>query len=518
MKRYFQFLALLSVALLFFSCGRSVRSDESADSYFMNDTYEQIRKMLSSENADSGSLEYNANLFRLKWHSVSSLAYGIENGIFFEALSNESILTTGDRESNLTIAISNYELLLDEFDGENEVFLYQRIGISYLKNGDYTNAAKYLKLALMEGADNSELYYYRAIIAAYHDGDAANALKFLKKVESDEVFAVKQDLIAFQAELLSQTGKIKKALKLYEEAVALAPLRFYKNYNLIPFYVENGYSWEADRFTDDAMAALSILTNEPEYLMKAYRMRIGYLELIQEPSYSYSFDLEPAYEIYGNLYYFTGHRTYIKRKISKSVDFPIQEVKQRSWDTAFYSTYEDIADFEGGSGYFVTCGVPALYNTNFMLTNYTLAETDDDPLHVWLKKLYFSSNYAVFLTATNSLSLDYSTNDEGDVTVSTNEDEEQNALDMVSLSNFTYLYDTDRCDVDGDGYYDFLIFGYEVSNLMNLTIYYPNRLESESYDFTLDKADSEIYIADVDEDGEKEIMLFGNELIFLKDD
>ncbi len=492
-------------ALTVLSCAKKpVMGELPSHTDIASDSVSANEQRVDRERILTNTLEYQYNIFRINQAQYSTKPYTLSDEVFFTALSNEFDDDSMDRSNSLSSAAQVYLSLTNRYTNE-AAFLYVRAAACYFQLGDYGSVNKWLNLGMMSGYASDEVYYQKAQLLAYYQTNFETALFYAKQIKPKYLYVHPQDFYYFLGDLYRLTGDFRKAAASYKEAVNLAPDRFYILYDLVPAYLSMNETGMAQDYCNASFNYLTSL-DQPDLRLKAYRQCIDLNRALRVPTWTYDFNLSEGYDLFPDLFYFLPNKIYIKRLLTSNLMLPVKEKKERRYDEVYYPTYEDVVDFNGGTGYFLTAG-------RMSYTNDLLLKVLD--IYCPTSRLYYQTNVAILMTPTNVyLSI---TN----TAVPTNSDMyvqtvESNGIDVEPL-DFDYYITTDKFDVDGDRQWDFIVLGYNKTNDVVVSVYYPSRYGAEYYHFTMTRHDAQIVVQDIDRDGKNEIVVFDKDVTVLKD-
>jgi tetratricopeptide (TPR) repeat protein len=507
MKRYIIFIALILVTG---GCGKrdipqAVKGEAPLPIRLSPEAAAQAEareRELQRRETDKTTLQYNYDLFRLNRMRFREVPYTVTNDEFFSALKEEFETYALSREDNLRKAIRRYSVLIDSYPSERW-FLVQRVGICHFKLKDYAQANKFISAALRSGFSNDEIRYYKSMLRAYYRKDLEGALHYVKRVNPVSAYLDRQDYLYYVGSLYLDLGDRNEAKKYFENALSLHPGRFYIHYDILNFYLDGGLNNEARVYAQNSFDYLMSL-EESEYRKKAYSQMVLLNELTGRPTFRYRFNIQPQFDHFGNIFYFTPSTRLIQRARSSHVELPVAERRQDRRDLIFYPLYEDMTEFNGKTGYVVIAGLPAITNARY----------EGNPLFTPKSKIFTSSNIIMLIRPTNAYYYITNTNlpPVSPNYIVTNH---SNAI-FTEVLDIKFYHETLKYNLDGGKYWDYIIIGYDGTNVVTVTFFYPSRLETEKLSFMLNKHNAEIIIQDFKGNGENEIILIDDDVYYLK--
>lgn len=460
---------------------------------------------IDRESEKMGTLELQYHIFRINQASYTATPYTITDNTLFTAFSNEFYTGLMNPAPSLTNAANLYLSLTNRYTNDLG-FIFTRAAACLIQISDYRSAGMLLNRSLMSGYDSDETFYYKAQISAYYETNYATALFYAKQIKPKYLYTNPQDFAYFLADLYLLGGDNRRAIAAYNDAIAIAPGRFYILFDLTPVYISMEEWGLADSYSADSFRYLVSL-DKPEFRIKAYRQRIELNRAMRQPTWNYRFDLAAGFDLYPNLFYFLPNQIYIKRLLSSAIVLPVKEKKETRNDENYYPTYESVVDFNDGTGYFLTAGRMTYTNDLLVRVLGTYCPTS---------RLYYQTNVAILMTPTNTYRAITNRN------LPTNspyrvQTVESNGIDVERL-DFRYWITTDRFDADSDRQWDFVILGYNKTNDVVVSVYYPSKYSAEYFHFTMTRHDAEVVIQDFDRDGKNEIIALDNDVYILRDE
>jgi tetratricopeptide (TPR) repeat protein len=495
--------------LILVSCGKSAVKMEVNQNDFQKETSDKENMIRNI--GDKKSFYYNCELFRFNLKKSFRNPYTLSNRLYFTALSNEfrsDDFRNWDMQMDKTVpegqsnAVNYYNELLVK-NPEEAPYLHQRIGISCYKLARYPEANKFLSLAVLEKADNSELYYYQSLLCFFYLKNLKLAESYIRKIKPDNLYISLQDFLAYEALLYYSMGSTNTALGLYQSAININPSRFYANYDLTIAYVETGDTGRLKDYIDNSWMKLMSL-KDPKYHVKGYSQKIFLNSLLKTETYQYDFNLPNVYNYYQNILYGTRNPVMGKREKSGGLEIPFKERKWSKKDDVFSGIYEDYVDYPKNSGIFLIEGVAEIKTVNNRFPNLSPA----------IPKLTITSNFAMLLSATNLIPP--ITNIESNQNSVTNIITNVSNVTYVEPIQFQYFLNAQSFDVDKDGVWDYVSLGFVNTNQAVLSVFYP-ALKKWEYAFFVPKtSDASIVIQDINNKGTNEVILLDDDVYFLK--
>ncbi|OHD54316.1 MAG: hypothetical protein A2Y33_01305 [Spirochaetes bacterium GWF1_51_8] len=442
--------------------------------------------------------------FRLNQKNYNKFSYVSKNAEYMAALSNEFSVTSVDKAKSITLALSNY-LKLAGKDKAGKPYLLQRAGICLYKLGKFQQANKYLNQAVTDGKADAEARYYLTLLYANYLKEFDKALAYASKIDASMLFVNKTEIVCLKATIYEKMGDANKAAEMYELAWKSDPEWFYTRYDLAPFYFSRKEPQKAGVFAKAAFEYLVSL-NDDFYKAKAYSQAAYYNKLMGEATLEFSFGLPDGYDPANDIHYYCENASYLIERIeSAGLKIPLKETKAGSAKSIFWATKERYIDFGGDSGMLLTMG-------NVIITN---IRWDDEFLNFFLfPKRFFMSPVALLITPTNSLYFktnpDKMPGEKGHIVTNIS-----NQIFLLDLP-FEYYLDDMLFDVDNDKNWDIVYFGFNRTNEIMMTVFYPALKKHETFQLPVTLHDAKVVIQDVDHDGVNDIFLLDKKAVFLK--
>jgi len=460
----------------------------------------------SSFRYDPSSLSYNYKLFRDYLNNLEFKPYTVSDEIFFSALSNELI---SKDEPAIWTAITNYSSLTNIYTNDAG-FLYRRIGICYFKLQNYLLSDEYINLAIMNDDSNSECYYYKSMLLAYYGNNLPDSLYYLNKINAADVYNSKQDLDVFKASIYSGMTSNLQAFSVYQEAIRENPLRFYMNYNIVPFLLNTGRDKSVPDYLQDEWKLFKDLTNS-DCIKKYYNQLVMYNKYLNKSTFVYDVPLTPVYNIYTNIMYSFPSLFPIQRKISAGMSIPVQEKRINIKDKIFYPVFEDHYDISSNNAVNGENSYVVLIES--MLTP-TMSENSYSKTSGSLLK-YEGTNTTLFLLSPTNLSEPVpitNTNISG-ITLSSAASASQSNVIFIDKFNFTYFmsasyFYNDRNQIE------YIILGFNNPDELVISIFNPQTFETVYFKFQLRTSSPRIVIQDIDNSGKERILLIDDTVKF----
>lgn len=472
----------------------------------IDEKFDALEKKLQKDSsfAAQNSLNLNCQYFRINQIKYKKIPYTVKNHDYFAALSNEFSMISIDKPKSLTAAIAGYLALMKTVPDQS-AYLLQRTGVCYFKLGNMQQANKYINQSIMTGKPDSETYYYKTLLFINHTKEYDKAMKYAEKINPAEVFIPSAEIECMKAMIAEKTGDMRKSMEYYEKAWKADPGWFYTRYNLVDLYLSLGEKQRAQVFADAAFEYLLSLKTAP-YTSLAYLNYTHYNKLVGMETMEYSFGLPPEYDTANNIHYYSPNATYlIERVQSADLKIPLKETKVGIAKNIFWATKERTIDFGNNSGMLLTMG-------NVIITN--IRWEDEFLDFYYFPKRYFMSPVALLITPTNSYYVSTNFSKEPGVKgyISTNI---SNQIAMLKLPFSCYLDDV-LFDVDNDKNWDGVYFGYNPTNDVMMTIFYPALNKSETFKLPVTVHNAKVVIQDFNHDGKNEIVLIDKEAVLLK--
>ncbi len=454
--------------------------------------------------ASQNSFNVNCQYFRINQIKYSKIPYTIKNPGYFTALSNEFSMTSIDRTASLNAALNGYIALLQKTP-DQKAYLLLRIGVCHFKLGNMQQANKYINQSIMTGKPDSETYYYKTLLLINYTKEYDKALKYAEKIDSAAVFIPSAEIECMKAMIAEKTGDFRKAMEFYEKAWRADPEWFYTRYNLVDLYLGLGEHQKAQVYAENAFEYLLSLKTAP-YTSLAYLNYTHYNKLIGVETMEFSFDLPVEYDAANNIHYYSPNASYlIERYKSAGLKIPLKETKVGVAKNIYWASKERYIDFGKDSGMLLTMG-------NVIITN--IRWEDEFLDFYYFPKRYFMSPVALLITSTNSFYISKNPAKEpgakGYITTNIS-----NTIQMIELP-FAYYLDDLLFDVDNDNNWDAVYFGYNPTNDVMMTIFYPAHKKSETFKLPVTVHNAKVVIQDIDRDGKNEIILIDKEAVLLK--
>lgn len=502
MKKAFLLIPAVVISLTVSCAKKAVMGEAPAVNQVPESSVTVYEQRIERSDERTNSLELQYHIYRLNQIQGSFKPYTMSAPVFFKALTNEFDAFHMNVSNTLMAAIKGYLSLTNVYTNERG-FLLARAAACYYRLSDFASANRLLTRGMSLGYTGDEACYFQAQLLAYYLNDFAGALRFALRANPKYLYVNPQDYYFFVAEMNRLTGANSKAVSAYRQAVSLAPDRFYILYDPIPAFLDMNETGLAQEYCDASFPYLTSLSNSA-YRVKAYRQRIELNRALRQPTWSYRFDLPEGYDLSPNLFYFLPNKIYIKRIMSSAVKLPVQEKRENRSDVVYTPTFEDVADFNGGTGYFITAG--RMNYTNDLLVKMLGSYRPTS-------RLYYQTNVALLITPTNCYrtltNRNLPTNSPYHYTTVVS-----NGIDFERLK-FNYYITTEKCDADGDNTWDFVVLGYNQTNDLVVAVYKPASMNIDYYHFRMTRHDAEIVIQDIDRDGKYDIIALDKDAIIL---
>lgn len=451
---------------------------------------------------DRSSLSYNYEIFRSNMRRIIQINYTVTNLDFLSALSNEFAFYDLSQDQRINQAIAQY-IQLTNANYADRGFLLQRAGICYFKLGNLAAANKYINLAVLENAANSELSFYKAMLMAYHGRDPQSALKWLKNVDLSAMYLQKQDLLAFEASLNVMSGNYKKADQIYHSAIIADPQRFYRNYDLTYFYDHFGAKNDLSSYLQLSAAQLSDPRLPKDFKVKGYRQIVLLNRLNRMETLEYRFGFSDGFEYFPNILYYYDSPRPIDRIKSFYLQVPVKDKRSYSAEKIYYPVFEDNVDLRTNS--MILLGESMMSITSLSHPFFRNSAKVSKIMGTNTLMMVLSPSNVYIVTTNSALptnSRDYVVSNQS------------NLIAMKAL-NFHYYMDTEYFDIDGNSVWDYVLFGFNKTNQVVVTWLQPDKMEWKSVRFMLRKPDAEFVIQDVNYDGRNEMVLLDDDVYFL---
>jgi tetratricopeptide (TPR) repeat protein len=495
---------IILAAALFISCGQAIVKELPAA--------EKRQRIAAARGDAKGVSSYTAawQAFLLGGQEGTDLP--LNAPLFWQALSNEAgFAMPQDRADpaapsrSLYYAISNapYLYLAEATNAGADVpFLYQRAGIAFFRAGNYAEANLWLNRALLSGATNDayalqELWYHIALLRAYHRRDFPGALQALDHVKPyADIYLTLDSLDLLVTRGLFETGAklTDRALATLAEAEKIDAPTLYRQWDLVPVFVELGSPELARRYAADSFR---ILTNSGEAMVREAWWRIAEANRSLKSEtvvYDYRYPaIFPNYE--NNALVFSGVAYPVYRAGSQDVVLPLQEKRWSKRDmiySTFLEEYHDNGDRES------TVLAMGMLDTNNLTNAFGGVERFLSRWGVSNATVLQVSPTNVYAPVTNA---DQLTNRAAWTVLP-----DSNVLFLTNLP-FRTLLDTAMIGSDTGREWTYLFWGLGESNQAALSVYRPSDRSVNTFFFPLRDSFTRCIVQDLNGDDSKELLV-----------